>query len=117
MQNAGQSCIAAKRFLVHEAIYDTFLEGFVERVKQLNIGDKFDIKTDFASMAREDLAIELENQLSESLQLGAELIIGEKRNEALFEPTIVRNVNMQMTITNQETFGPLAAVFKIKSVD
>lgn len=117
MQNAGQSCIAAKRFLVHEAIYDTFLEGFVERVKQLNVGDKFDIKTDFASMAREDLAIELEKQLFESLQLGAELIIGGKRNGAFFEPTVVGNVNMQMPIANQETFGPLAAVFKIKNVE
>lgn len=117
MQNAGQSCIAAKRFLVQEKIYDKFLEGFVERVKQLNVGDKFDETTDFSSMAREDLAIELENQLSESLQLGAELIIGGKRNGAFFEPTIVGNVNMQMPIANQETFGPVAAVFKIKNVE
>lgn len=117
MQNAGQSCIAAKRFLVHEKIYDKFLEGFVERVKQLNVGDKFDETTDFSSMAREDLAIELEKQLSESLQLGAELIIGGKRNGSFFEPTVVGNVNMQMPIANQETFGPLAAVFKIKNVE
>lgn len=113
MQNAGQSCIAGKRFLVHESLYDEFVSGFAKRAKQLKIGDKLDESTEFGSMAREDLAIELESQVRKSIELGATLVCGGKRVEAFYEPTILSDVTMEMPVGNEETFGPVAAIFKI----
>lgn len=117
MQNAGQSCIAGKRFLVHESLYDEFVSGFAKRAKQLKIGDKLDESTEFGSMAREDLAIELESQVRKSIELGATLVCGGKRVEAFYEPTILSDVTMEMPVGNEETFGPVAAIFKIKNLD
>lgn len=117
MQNAGQSCIAGKRFLVQENVYADFLKLFVEKLKTLKKGDKFDESVNFGAMAREDLAEELEKQLTESVSLGAKIVAGGKREGAFFEPTIVTDVTVDMPIFNQETFGPLAAVVPFKTMD
>lgn len=117
MQNAGQSCIAGKRFLVQENVYADFLKLFVEKLKTLKTGDKFDESVNFGAMAREDLAEELEKQLTESVSLGAKIVAGGKREGAFFEPTIVTDVTVDMPIFNQETFGPLAAVVPFKTMD
>ena len=117
MQNAGQICIAGKRFLVQENVYADFLKLFVEKLKTLKTGDKFDESVNFGAMAREDLAEELEKQLTESVSLGAKIVAGGKREGAFFEPTIVTDVTVDMPIFNQETFGPLAAVVPFKTMD
>lgn len=117
MQNAGQSCIAGKRFLVQEEIYNDFIEDFKMKLVNLKYGDKFDEQTDFGSMAREDLAIELEEQVNRSIELGAVLECGGNRIGAFFEPTILSNVTMDMPVGKEETFGPVAAIFKIKDLD
>src|SRR5690606_19656199 len=106
MQNAGQSCIASKRFLIHEDVYNQFVDLFKQKLSTLTFGDKYDETVTFGAMAREDLAIELENQLERSVAKGATIIAGGKRNGSFFEPTIVTNVSVDMPVFAEETFGP-----------
>lgn len=117
MQNAGQSCIASKRFLIHEEVYSEFVELFKQKLSTLITGDKYNETVTFGAMAREDLAVELENQLQKSVAKGATIIAGGKRNGAFFEPTIVANVSVDMPVFNEETFGPLAAIMPFKTID
>ena len=114
-QNTGQSCIAGKRLIVQESIYEEFLEEFITQVRELKSGDPMDEETYIGVLAREDLAIDLEEQLEKSKKQGAKVVLGGKRNKAYFEPTIVINVNKKMTIFKEETFGPLMAVTRFNS--
>ncbi|AUC77270.1 NAD-dependent succinate-semialdehyde dehydrogenase [Olleya sp. Bg11-27] len=114
MQNNGQSCIAAKRFIVTEKIYDSFLEQFTQKVKDLKIGDPEDTDTYISVMAREDLAKELETQVSKSIKKGATVHYGNSRDGAFYQPTIITNVKPDMPLFDEETFGPVAAVIKAK---
>jgi len=117
MQNAGQSCIASKRFLIHEDVYSEFVDLFKQKLSTLILGDKYDETVTFGSMAREDLAVELENQLEKSVAKGVTIIAGGKRNGAFFEPTLVTNVTVDMPVFAEETFGPLAAIMPFKTID
>ena len=117
MQNAGQSCIAAKRFLVHENISKDFVDKFKVAVQNLKIGNQLDKETQIASLARVDLAEELEKQVQQSIQMGAQLILGGKRNNAFYEPTILTNVTPQMPVFQEETFGPVAAITTFKTIE
>ena len=116
MQNAGQSCIAAKRFLVHENIVTDFISQFTKAVKKLRTGDALDIKTQIGSLARVDLAEELDAQVQKSIQMGAKLILGGKRNDAFYEPTILTEVTTEMPVFKEETFGPVAAIVTFKNI-
>lgn len=109
-QNTGQSCIAAKRFLVHRKVYDTFLEKFTEAVATLKAGDPMDKDTYIGPLARVDLAEEVEKQVNESVALGAKIALGGKRKDAFYEPTILTNVTPEMPVFNQEVFGPAVPV-------
>lgn len=117
MQNAGQSCIAAKRFLVHNSLKDSFTKKFVKELKTLRFGDALDEATSFGAMAREDLAEELERQMRNSLALGATLVHGGKREGAFFEPTVLTNINKTMPVFKEETFGPLAVIMGFDDFD
>ena len=114
MQNTGQSCIAAKRFIVCEDIYDSFLEQFTEKVKALKIGDPMQKDTFIGVMAREDLAKTLQEQIDVSIKKGAKVSLGNKRDGAFFSPTILTNVTVDMPVFEEETFGPVAAIIKAK---
>lgn len=117
MQNAGQSCIAAKRFLVHENIAKEFVDKFKIALQNLKIGNPLDKETQIGSLARVDLAKELEKQVQQSIQMGAQLILGGKRNNAFYEPTILTNVTSQMPVFHQETFGPVVAITAFKTIE
>ncbi|WP_413999797.1 NAD-dependent succinate-semialdehyde dehydrogenase [Flavobacterium sp. W1B] len=117
MQNSGQSCIAAKRFLVHETIFDTFVDKYKLAVSQLRSGDPMDPETQIGSLARVDLAEDLEKQLQESVAMGAQIVLGGRRKEAFFEPTILTNVTPEMPVFKEETFGPVAALVSFKTLD
>lgn len=117
MQNAGQSCIAAKRFLVHENIAKDFVDKFKVAVQNLKIGNPLDKETQIGSLARVDLAEELEKQVQQSIQMGAQLILGGKRNNAFYEPTILTNVTSQMPVFHEETFGPVAVITTFKTIE
>jgi succinate-semialdehyde dehydrogenase/glutarate-semialdehyde dehydrogenase len=114
MQNTGQSCIAAKRFIVCEDIYDSFLKQFTEKVKALKNGNPMDYDTYIGVMAREDLADGLQKQIDESIKKGAKVIMGNERKGAYFAPTILTDVTPDMPVFEEETFGPVAAIIKVK---
>lgn len=115
MQNTGQSCIAAKRFIVCEEIYDAFLEKFIAKTKSLKSGDPMNEDTFIGTMAREDLAEELQQQVNDSVKLGAKVVLGNMRNQAYFSPTILTEVTGDMPVFKEETFGPVAAITKVKN--
>ena len=117
MMNTGQSCIAAKRFIIDSKIYDEFVDGFVKAVIELKSGDPLDESTDIGTMAREDLAEDLEKQVKKSIDEGAELLLGGKRQGAYFEPTVLGDVKPGMPAFDEETFGPVAAMIKAKNTD
>ncbi len=117
MVNFGQSCIAAKRFIIEEQVYDRFLELFKEKMGQLKGGDPLDENSDYACMARPDLAEELFAQVEKSVTLGAKILLGGKKPEeesARFTPTILTQIPKGSPAFSEELFGPVASVFKVK---
>lgn len=110
MQNAGQSCIAAKRFIVHEKVKDEFVERFRISIEALRQGNPFDEKITTGPLARIDLAEDLEKQLKQSIQQGARIVTGGERNEGNFQPALLDHVKPGIVAFDEETFGPLAAV-------
>ncbi|WNB16793.1 NAD-dependent succinate-semialdehyde dehydrogenase [Marivirga arenosa] len=114
MINNGQSCIAAKRFILEESIADKFLKIFQEELEKLKIGNPEDEDIDYGPMAREDLAKELEEQVQKSVEKGAKILIGGKRDKAFFEPTILTNVKAGMPAYEEELFGPVAVILIAK---
>ena len=114
MQNTGQSCIAAKRFIVVDAIYDEFMARFKERVQELVSGDPLQEDTEIGVLAREDLADTLQQQVRESLTAGAKLVLGNQRKGTWYEPTIIESVTRDMPAGKEELFGPVAAVMRVR---
>ncbi|MDX1639056.1 MAG: NAD-dependent succinate-semialdehyde dehydrogenase [Balneolaceae bacterium] len=114
--NSGQSCIAAKRFIAVEKIYDKFLDRVVEKMKAKTVGSPFDDDTDVGPMARLDLRDNLHRQVTESIEKGAEAVIGGTlpRSEGAFYPvTVLTNVHPGMPAYEEELFGPVASVLKV----
>ena len=116
-QNNGQSCIAAKRFIVEEPVADEFESLFTAAVAALKVGNPMDRANQVGPLAREDLIADLERQVSESVRLGARAVTGGKRiggDGYYFEPTVLTNVRPGMPAYHEETFGPVAAVIRVK---
>lgn len=116
-RNAGQSCIAAKRFLVQEGIYDEFLKKFTSKVKELKVGDPFDSETQIGPLARVDLAEEAEKQVNKSVEMGAEIVFGGKREGAYYYPTVITEITDEMPVFKEETFAPIAVIRKFKTLE
>lgn len=114
MQNAGQSCIAAKRFIVLDAVMNDFRSELLAGIKKIKQGDPFDPATNMGPMARTDLAQALEKQLTSSVSKGATLGTGGIRNGCNFQPSLLLDVVEGMPAFDEETFGPLAAVIHAK---
>ena len=95
MVNFGQSCIAAKRFIIEEAVFEPFMEAFIEKINLLRMADPLDESADFACMARPDLAMELYAQVKKSVDLGAKILLGgqePKSGSAVFVPTVLTDI-------------------------
>ncbi|MFD1553232.1 NAD-dependent succinate-semialdehyde dehydrogenase [Putridiphycobacter roseus] len=117
MLNNGQSCIAAKRFILLEGIYDEFVDKFKAAVSTLKSGDTMDKNTAIGPLARIDLANQLQEQVQTSINAGAVLILGGQQKDCFHEPTILGNVKPGMPAFDEETFGPLAAMIKAKDIE
>ena len=117
MMNTGQSCIAAKRFIICDGLYHTFVSKFIKKVQSLKIGNPLDKDTQIGPLARKDLASQLHNQVQESIQKGAKLLLGGRQDSCFYEPTVLENVTPKMSVFKEETFGPVAAFVKVGSVD
>ncbi|RKD88656.1 NAD-dependent succinate-semialdehyde dehydrogenase [Halopiger aswanensis] len=116
MLNSGQSCIAAKRFLVHTNVYDEFLERFVDEIKSLTVGDPTDPETDVGPLATDAILEELDAQVTASLEAGARTVTGGEpleSNGAYYPPTVLVDVPDDCPAASEETFGPVAAVFEV----
>jgi len=114
--NGGQSCIAAKRFIVVPSILKAFEEQLVEQMRAVKIGDPFDPETDLGPMARVDLRDELHQQVVRSLEKGAKLLLGGEIPPgpgAYYPPTVLTNVNKGQAAYHEELFGPVAAIIPV----
>jgi acyl-CoA reductase-like NAD-dependent aldehyde dehydrogenase len=119
-QNAGQSCIAAKRFIVVEPALREFQDRFIEAVGKLIVGDPAQRSTQVGPLARGEFREDLERQIRDSVQLGAAVAAGGKRRTGkgyYFEPTVLTGVQPDMPAGCQEVFGPVAAIMKARDVD
>ena len=115
-QNTGQSCIAGKRLLIDESIAEEFIGKMLVKVRELKSGDPMDEETYVGTLAREDLAMDLEKQVNASVKAGAKIVIGGKRQGAYFEPTVLTKVSEEMAAFKEETFGPALSVTTFKTV-
>ncbi len=120
MLNAGQSCIAAKRFIVVEPLLKNFEQQMTERVKSLKVGNPADESTDIGPLAREDLVDEIDRQVRDSVKAGARLLTGGKRppgSGSFYLPTVLSDVKKGMPVYDEETFGPVAAIIPVQDED
>jgi succinate-semialdehyde dehydrogenase/glutarate-semialdehyde dehydrogenase len=118
--NNGQSCIAAKRFIVHDAIADEFQKRFVAAMEALKIGDPLDEKTEIGPLATPQIVDDLEKQVTASVEAGSQLLtggtrIGERGN--FFAPTVLTSIPKDAPAYAEETFGPVASLFRVKDVE
>lgn len=117
MMNSGQSCIAAKRFILVGDAYEKFLPAFVDGVKAIKKGDPMDEYTEIGPLARKDLADQLHEQMEKSVKQGAKIATGGKQENAFHEPTVLTGVKPGMPVFDEETFGPVAAIIRAKDAD
>ncbi len=119
-QNAGQSCIAAKRFLVAEAVADEYLERFLAVARELRMGDPMDPAVNLGPLARRDLRERLQEQVRRSVGAGAKVVLGGETPDppGFFYPaTVLTGVTQGMAVFDEETFGPVAAFTRFSSED
>ena len=119
-QNAGQSCIAAKRFIVEESVAEAFTGKFAEKAGALRMGDPLEAGVQMGPMARADLRETLVDQVARSVAMGARVVLGGKPDEragAFYPPTVVTGVTPEMPLFREETFGPVAAVIRARDAD
>jgi len=119
-QNTGQSCIAAKRFIVVESVAAAFEDKFVAAASQLKMGDPMSGDTQIGPVARGDLRDALDKQVTASVKMGARILLGGKPAAGkgyFYEPTIISNVTPDMPVFREETFGPAAAVITARDAD
>ncbi|MGW6455772.1 NADP-dependent succinic semialdehyde dehydrogenase [Streptomyces sp. NPDC055078] len=122
VQNNGQSCIAAKRFIVHADVHDAFLERFTAGMRGLSVGDPADESTQVGPLATEQGRADLEELVDDALEHGAIALCGGRRPPGLdrgwyYEPTVLAGVGDRMRIHREEAFGPVATVYRVADVD
>ncbi len=118
--NSGQSCIAAKRFLIADKIYDQFLQQFVERMRALKIGDPLDETTEIGPLATEQILLGVHEQVQKSIAAGAKLLTGGNRIHGrgyFYEPTVLVDVPKDSPAFREEVFGPVASIFRVRDAD
>ena len=118
--NNGQSCIAAKRFVVHEAIADEFERRFVERMRSLVVGDPMDPRTDIGPLAMPQIREDLHRQVEETVRRGARLLLGGtplRGQGCFYPPTVLADIPEGSPAQVDELFGPVASIFRARDVD
>ncbi|AWV48793.1 succinic semialdehyde dehydrogenase [Mycobacterium leprae Kyoto-2] len=120
VQNNGQSCIAAKRFIAHADIYDEFVEKFVARMETLRVGDPTDPDTDVGPLATESGRAQVEQQVDAAAAAGAVIRCGGKRPDRpgwFYPPTVITDITKDMALYTDEVFGPVASVYCATNID
>ena len=119
-RNTGQTCVCTNRILAQEGIYDQFVEKLSEAVKSLNVGNGLEDGVSQGPLISENAVLKVEDHISDALDKGGVIVAGGKRHEkggTLFEPTVIANATAEMKVAKEETFGPLAPVFKFSTED
>jgi succinate-semialdehyde dehydrogenase/glutarate-semialdehyde dehydrogenase len=120
MINFGQSCIAAKRFIIEEGVYDEYVRLFLENLSALKFGPPLEESSDYACMARADLAAELYEQVSKTVAMGAKVLRGGTAPESgssRVEPTVLTDIPVGSPAYQEELFGPVTSIFKVANTD
>ncbi|WP_099184489.1 NADP-dependent succinic semialdehyde dehydrogenase [Mycobacterium kansasii] len=120
VQNNGQSCIAAKRFIAHADIYDAFVDKFVERMAALRVGDPTDPETDVGPLATESGRDEIAKQVDDAAAAGAVIRCGGKAPDRpgwFYPPTVITDITKDMALYTEEVFGPVASVYRAADID
>ncbi|HEX7330684.1 MAG TPA: NADP-dependent succinic semialdehyde dehydrogenase [Pyrinomonadaceae bacterium] len=118
--NNGQSCIAAKRFIVATEIYEEFERRFVDEMRALRIGDPMEESTDIGPLATPQIVKDLEEQVQKAVAAGARVLTGGKRPDPpgnFFEPTVLVDVDLKTPVSCEEIFGPVAMLFRATGID
>jgi len=118
--NNGQSCIAAKRFIVHEKIYDEFAERFVAAFERLDVGDPMAESTDIGPLATQDIRRELDEQVRRSVECGARKLTGAEPIDGpgyFYRPGILADIPEDAPVYSEEVFGPVAVLFRARGLD
>jgi succinate-semialdehyde dehydrogenase / glutarate-semialdehyde dehydrogenase len=117
--NNGQSCIAAKRFIVHDAIFDEFAKRFAERMRALPVGDPLDETTEIGPLATPQILADLDDQVKRAVAHGARLLVGGRRLQRpgnFYEPTVLIDVTEDSPAAREELFGPVAPLFRARDI-
>lgn len=120
VQNNGQSCIAAKRFIAHADIYDAFVDKFVARMQALRVGDPTDPDTDVGPLATESGRDEVAKQVDDAAAAGAVIRCGGTRLDRpgwYYPPTVVTDITKDMALYTEEVFGPVASIYRVADID
>ena len=115
--NTGQSCIAAKRFLIHETVYDEFVNKIKNGIDNLVVGDALNEKTQIGPLAKQEFAEDIDKLVQSSINKGAKCLVGGKVKGSYYMPTLLTDVTENMSVFKEETFGPVFCVTKIKNID
>ncbi|RZL79493.1 MAG: NADP-dependent succinic semialdehyde dehydrogenase [Rhodococcus sp. (in: high G+C Gram-positive bacteria)] len=119
-QNNGQSCIAAKRFLIHDAVYDQFTARFVEAMSALTVGDPLEGTTDVGPLATAEGRDEVNELVDDAIGKGASILCGGGRLDLdgwFFSPTVIADISSDMRVNEEEVFGPVAMLHRVKDID
>ena len=120
VQNNGQSCIAAKRFIVHTDVFDAFTERFVAGMKALTVGDPLAEATEVGPVASEQGRGDLEELVDDAVESGATVLCGGERPDGpgwFYPPTVLTDITREMRIHREETFGPVATLYRVADLD
>ncbi|MZD04570.1 NADP-dependent succinic semialdehyde dehydrogenase [Streptomyces sp. SID5785] len=123
VQNNGQSCIAAKRFIVHEDVFEQFREEFVAGMRALRVGDPLEEETEIGPLATEQGRTDLEELVDEAVESGATVLCGGQRPDGIdrhgwfYAPTVLADVSPEMRIHREETFGPVATLYRVPDLE
>lgn len=118
LYNTGQVCCASKRFLIHKDVKEEYIKKMTEKIKSLKQGDPSDMDTDIGCLISEKAAITVEQQVNETVNAGAKIVIGGKRNGAFYEPTIIDGVTKDMEVAkDMEIFGPVISIIEYEELD
>jgi len=116
-RNSGQRCTAVKRMLVHESVHRKFVDRLVAKTEAWTYGDPMNPRIEMGTVIDAAAAKLFESRVSEAIAQGAKLLAGNRREGALYSPTVIDNVKAEMTVVKQETFGPVSPVIRFKTID
>ncbi|MEQ6120313.1 phosphonoacetaldehyde dehydrogenase [Reichenbachiella sp. MALMAid0571] len=116
-KNSAQRCTAIRRILVHESIADEYAKKLTDAVSKITYGDPYNPNNDMGTVIHEDAAIEMENRVNDAIKNGAKCLIGNKREGAVYSPTVLDYVDNSFEVVAKETFGPVAPILRFKTLD